>query len=363
MCSSAAPSTRSGRIPALLGEWPECVRQGDDAAAAEPVGQFVYDLPANYDRFRDKPIVPYYLQGVQPSEQYTPHTAELAKFFGSVDRLVARSRSSTSSATWAARLALDLLKTTDWLMGSDRPEKQIYDYPVMRRFMKNLVRGSEATTAFYGLVGDKTGRYEQAENAYRVKIRNGERQGAEKFLRELPEDEKAWTILSTQGFEAKHKRLHPMGNGRDHVGVINGLISQLNSNNLVQEDDIDKMDSVRSRRDAEPIALSAATRAKAIEELQEFSVAVARNAMVAIGAKGTKGLALLNTDVQVARLQAIAPELHAEYETRLGIKKVYDADEVRATWPDAKRRLLQDGEAAELNDLVPAGAAKRRKRR
>ena len=348
--------------PSLIGDWLTASATAFAPPGHNPLVSLAYDLPSNYDHFRGKPIVPYYLQGVQPSEQYTPHTAELAKFLGQATGW-SPMKIEYAIRNMGASLATDFLKSGDLVMGSDAPQKQIYDYPVFRRFMKNLARGSEATTAFYGLVGDKNGRFEQVENAYRVKIRNGERAGAEKFLRELPEDERAWTILSTQGFEAKHKRLHPMGNGRDHVSVINGLVAQLNSNNLVAEKDIDKMNSVRSHRDAEPIALSASTRAKAIEELQELSVAVARNAMVAIGAKGTKGLPLLNTDVQVERLKLISPELHEEYETRLGIKKVYDADEVRAAWPDVKGRLLKDGEAAELDDLVPFGANRRRRRR
>lgn len=347
--------------PSLATTWLEGAAQGLALPTENPLLKLIKDLPANYDSFRDKPIVPYYLQGVKPEEQYTPYTSELSKWLGQVTGW-SPMKIEYAVQNLGASQALDLLKTADAMMGKERPEKQVYDYPVLRRFVKNLERGAEASTAFYNLVGEKSGKYEQAENAYRVKIRNGERQGAEKYLRELPEDERAWTILSTQGFDASEKRLHPMMSARDHVGVISGMVSQLNSNNLIHEADVDKRDTTRSRRDAEPIALNPTIRAKAMEELQELSVAVARNGMVAIGAKGTKGLGIMDTGPALARLRMISPEVADEYEARLKSKKVYDDAYVRDHWPETKRRLLTDGEEAELSDIVPPTARKKRKR-
>ena len=351
----------SRQDPELAWQWLKAFGMGFVPPMNNPLVTTLYDAPANYDRFREGPIVPFPLQGVKPSEQYTHATPEFAKMVGQLTGW------SPMKIEYVVRnmggsLAHDFLKTGDLLMGEDTPEKQIYDWPIARRFVKNLARGSEATTAFYHLVGEKNGSYEQAENAYRFKIRSGDREGAEKFLREMDDDKKVWTVLSSLGFEAKVQRLHPMRNAREHVTLLNGIVSQLNNNNLVKDADLDRMDLTRSRRDAEPIKMDASKRALAIETLQELSMITARNAMIDVGAKGTKGLAIVDPATRVERLRMISPELHEEYELRLGIKKIYDAADNREKWPELKSRILRDGEAAELNDLVPAGANRRRRR-
>lgn len=347
--------------PALAGQWLEAAGKAFLPPTTNPLVSLTYDLPANYNRFQDRPIVPYYLQGVKPSEQYTAGTTELPKFIGSVTGW-SPLKVEYAISNLGGSSALNLLKASDLLMGKDTPEKQVYDWPIARRFVKNLVRGNQATTEFFNLVGDKNGSYEQAENAYKVKIRNGERAAAETFLRNLPEDERAWAVLQSQGFEAVEKRLHPMQNAKDKAAVISGVMSQLNFNNLIHDADVDKQNTTMSRRDAQPITLDKSTRSKLIEGFQELQMLAARNAMVTIGAKGTKGLDIKSEKPVLDRLKAIAPEAFKEYQDRLTAKKVYDFDVAAKAWPEVKTRLLRDGENADLSDLVPAGAKTRKKR-
>lgn len=349
------------RDPALFGQWLEAAGKAFLPPTTNPLVSLTYDLPANYNRFQDRPIVPYYLQGVKPSEQYTAGTSELPKFVGSVTGW-SPLKVEYAISNLGGSSALSLLKASDLLMGKDTPEKQVYDWPIARRFVKNLVRGNQATTEFFNLVGDKNGSYEQAENAYKVKIRNGERAGAETFLRNLPEDERAWAVLQSQGFEAVEKRLHPMQNAKDKASVISGVMSQLNFNNLIHDTDVDRQNTTMSRRDATPIPLDKSTRSKLIEGFQELQMLAARNAMVTIGAKGTKGLDVKSEKPVLDRLKAIAPEAVKEYQDRLAAKKVYDFDIAAKAWPEVKARLLRDGENADLTDLVPAGARTRKKR-
>jgi hypothetical protein len=240
--------------PSLWGDWLEGSAKGFLPPTNNPLVSLAYDLPANYNRFRDSPIVPYYLQGVKPSEQYTINTSELSKMIGQATGW-SPMKVEYAVSNMGGSSALNLLKASDLLMGSDRPESQVYNWPVARRFVKNLVRGNQATTEFYKLVGDKTGKYEQSENAYKVKIRNGERANAAEFLRALPEDERAWTVLQSFAFDSTVKRLHPMQNAKDRISVIGGMTSQLNFNNLIKDEDLERGNLVRSRRAAAPIAL------------------------------------------------------------------------------------------------------------
>lgn len=347
--------------PALFGQWLEAAGKAFMPPTTNPAVSLAYDLPANYNRFQDRPIVPYYLQGVKPSEQYTAGTSELPKFIGSVTGW-SPLKVEYAINNLGGSSALSLLKASDMLMGKDAPEKQVYDWPIARRFVKNLARGNQATTEFFNLVGDKNGSYEQAENAYKVKIRNGERAAAETFLRGLPEDERAWAVLQSQGFEAVEKRLHPMQNAKDKASVISGVMSQLNFNNLIHDADVDRQNTTLSRREAVPIPLDKSTRSKLIENFQELQMLAARNAMVTIGAKGTKGLDVKSEKPVLDRIKAISPEAFKEYQDRITAKKVYDFDVTAKAWPEVKARLLRDGENAELSDLVPAGARTRKKR-
>lgn len=347
--------------PSLWGDWLEGSAKGFVPPTNNPLVSLAYDLPANYNRFRESPIVPYYLQGVKPSEQYTIGTSELSKMIGQVTGW-SPMKVEYAVSNLGGSSALNLLKTSDLLMGSDKPESQIYNWPVARRFVKNLVRGNQATTEFYKLVGDKTGKYEQSENAYRNKVRNGERANAAEFLRTLPEDERAWTVLQSQGFEATEKRLHPMQNAKDRISVIGGMTSQLNFNNLIKDADVDRQNTTISRRDAVPISLDKSTRAKLIENFQELQFISARNAMIMVGAKGTAGLKIIDDKAPLERIKAISPEAHAEYQARVAGKKIYEPSVAFQAWPEVKSRLLRDGENADLADLVPAGAKRKRKR-
>jgi hypothetical protein len=347
--------------PTLWGDWLEGSAKGFLPPTNNPLISLVYDLPANYNRFRDGPIVPYRLQGFKPSEQYTIGTSELSKMIGQVTGW-SPMKIEYAVSNLGGSSALNLLKASDLLMGSDKPESQIYNWPVARRFVKNLVRGNQATTEFYKLVGEKTGKYEQFENAYRGKIDNGERANAAEFLRRMPEDERVWTVLQSQGFEAVEKRLHPMQNAKDRIAIIGGMANQLNFNNLIKEDDLERGNLVRSRRDAQPIALDKSTRAKLIENFQELQFISARNAMITVGAKGTAGLKIIDDSGPLDRIKVISPEVHAEYLARAETKKIYEPAATFQAWPEMKSRLVRDGETADLKDLLPAGVKPVRKK-
>lgn len=347
--------------PSLWGDWLEGSAKGFVPPTNNPLVSLAYDLPANYNRFRDSPIVPYYLQGVKPSEQYTIGTSELSKMIGQATGW-SPMKIEYAVSNLGGSSALNLLKASDLLMGSDKPESQVYNWPVARRFVKNLVRGNQATTEFYKLVGDKTGKYEQSENAYKIKIRNGERANAAEFLRALPEDERAWTVLQSFSFDPTVKRLHPMQNAKDRISVIGGMTSQLNFNNLIKDEDLERSNLVRSRRAAAPIALDKSTRAKLIENFQELQFISARNAMITVGAKGTAGLKIIDDSGPLERIKAISPEVHAEYLARAETKKIYDPAATFQAWPEMKSRLVRDGETADLKDLLPAGVKPVRKK-
>jgi hypothetical protein len=345
------------RDPTLITEWMMGTGEAMMFPHSNPMATIVYDMTANYDRFRDRPIIPYYMQGWNPAEQYSRFTSTFAKQFARGAEMAGVSISPMKMDFLIQQvgggMAKDVLLGWDAMMGTDRPEKQIYDYPIARRFVKNLDRGSQAVNAFYKLVGDKTGDYDKAKNSYQGKIANGERGDAQRLLNNMDADQKAWTILHTMGFGTEVKRMHPMENAKERVALFNGISRQILNNNVVKEEDLDRRDLTRTRRDAKPIDLTPRNRSNLQDELLELSVATTRNAMVAVGAKGTTGLKLMDTKPIEDRIRQISPAVWDELQTRLDKKKLPDPTTAAKNWPEMKRRLLTDGESADFKDLAP----------
>lgn len=349
--------------PTIAADWFDAAGSAFAPPTQNPFVSTFMDVTANYNRFREREIVPYYMQGWEKPEQYNAYTSmlarQMAKGASKIGIDLSPMKIDYTLQQLGGGLARDFLFGWDVAMGSEKPEKQIYDYPVLRRFVKNLERGSQANQAFYKLVGEKTGRLEQVENAYRGKINNGERAGAEEYLRNLNDDERAWVVLNTFGFSTAEKRMNPLYNARERVAIMNGMVRQLVNGNVVKEGDLDRTNLTISRRDAVPIAVDAKQRADLIEELLSMSVATTRNAMVSVGAKGTGGLGLMNVGAIEDRLAQYSPEVAEEFRARLAKKNLPPEDLAAEKWPEIKRRLLIDGENADLSDLV----SKKRKRR
>ncbi|TXN41411.1 hypothetical protein FV232_19790 [Methylobacterium sp. WL30] len=316
-----------------------------------------YGARANYDAFRDRPIVPPSLQALPPSEQYTRYTSEIAKGIGQVTGW------SPMKVDYAAKnlgggTAIDFLRNADSLIHwmQDKPggkAKTIWDLPLARELVQNLSVGAEATTRFYGLVGQKAGTLEQAATAYGQKIATGDRTGAESYLRGLPANERAYATLQKQGFDASDKLLHPLVLARAYNAVIAGVSRAIGDRNLIPEGDLDRSSLTLSRRDAKPIEVDGPTGEKLRNALDAYAMVTARNALIAFGADGMQGVPVKDPAEFLDRIKILSPDVARELRGRLAAKRLYDPAVVAERWPEAKARLLKDGENADLSDLLP----------
>lgn len=332
-------------------DWLKAAGESFAPPFSNPFVNTYMDLTANYNRFRDRPIVPFYMQGVEPEYQFTPFTSGLAKNVGKMTG-VSPMKLEYAFYNFGGGLARDVTFGWDMLMRKDAPEKQIYDYPVARRFIKNLERGSAAQKAFYDLVGMKSGELEKKQNAYKFLIQSGERDEAARYLAGMDADSRAWTVLTNGGFSASVKRNHPLMRAKEYTAIVNGMVRQLAVNNVIKDEELDRRNLTISRREAMPLTVDARQRAQAMDELLGLSTAVTRNSMVAVGAKGTKGLGLMDTGPILERIKIIAPEIHKELEYRLGKKNLPSEKDSFQRWPEFKRRLLTDGEDATFEDMI-----------
>lgn len=347
------------RDPAIAPEYLKMLATAFTPPVHNPILSLAYDLPANWNRFRERPIVPHSLRGVDKPDQFDAYTSEFAKFVGRVTGQSPKKIEYAINNTFGG-LGRDFQFFSDFMAGTQRPEKQIYDYPVVRRFYKNLPRGNQMTAAFYDLVGEGTGSLEAKAQAYALRITSGDRTAAAEVYRNMSDEEKVWTAINKFGFETNDKRMHPLYRAHDIVKIGNALSRAVTNGNVLKEEDLDRRNLTLSRRDATPIPLTPHQRAKLQEELLEYNMATTRNAMIAIRAPGTNNLERMDVDKVMHRMGLISPDFRKEFEARLSSKNHASEDYVFKNWPEVRRRILRDGEDADISDLSPKKPKRRR---
>ena len=347
------------RDPAIAPEYLKMLGTAFMPPVNNPAVALFYDLPANWNRFRERPIVPYYMRGVDKPDQFNAYTSEFAKLVGRATGQSPMKIEYAINNTFGG-LGRDFQFFSDWMTGTQRPEKQIYDYPVVRRFYKNLPRGNQMTAAFYDLVGEGTGSLEAKAQAYALRITAGDRTAAAEIYRNMSDEEKVWTAINKFGFDTNDKRMHPLYRAHDIVKIGNELSRAVTNGNVLKEEDLDRRNLTLSRRDATPIPLTPHQRAKLQEELLEYNMATTRNAMIAIRAPGTNNLERMDVDKVMHRMGLISPDFRKEFEARLSSKNHASEDYVFKNWPEVRRRILRDGEDADISDLSPKKPKRRR---
>ncbi len=343
--------------PTLFKKWGEALADAHSVPYTNPFIDVFYSARSNYDAFRDRAIVPPSLQALPASEQYTRYTSEIAKGIGQVTGWSPMKTDYVAKSLGGGQ-AIDWLRNSDALIHwwQDKPggkQKTIWDLPLAREMVQNLSVGSEATTRFYSLVGQKAGSLEQAATAYGQKVATGDRTGAETYLRGLPANERAYATLQKQGFDASDKLLHPLVLARAYNAVIAGVSRAIGDRNLIPEGDLDRSNLTLSRRDARPIEVSGPTGESLRNALDAYAMVTARNALIAFGADGMQGVPVKDPAEFLDRIKLLSPDVARELRGRLAAKRLYDPAVVAEKWPEAKARLLKDGENADLSDLLP----------
>ncbi|WP_375460019.1 LPD38 domain-containing protein [uncultured Enterovirga sp.] len=339
------------RDPTIASKWLKAVGEAHHLPYSNPIVDVFYNVRSNYDAFKEKPIVPTYLQGVEPSEQYDARTSEVAKHIGDATGWSPMKVQYVMRALGGG-IAQDFIQGSDALLRQKGPKTATWDLPLLRELSKNLAPGNEIAKSFWDQVRLRTGSLAQAADTYQNKIKAGERIGAAEYLQGLSEDRRAWAVLMTQGFPIEAKMMHPLYATQAHATIISGVTRQLVNNNLVRESDVERGKTILSRRDAKPILVDGSTREKVMSELDALTMAYARNALLVTKAPGLEGVPAVDPSVQLDRIKRLSPEVFAELEARTKTKRIHDLDTVRDRWPEVRARILRDGEKADLKDLL-----------
>ena len=155
-------------------------------------------------------------------------------------------------------------------------------------------------------------------------------------------EEKAYALLMEYQ-KLEDKRLHPVNRATALTSIISGMSTEIASQ-IGLADSTYKDDPVN-------FTMTPSKKREVINVLKEIAQREAWNTMVTMGHPTYKGRKLLDVEGSLRLLEATSPDAYDEYVRRVTKDKVYDFEGVAEAWPDARSRLIEDGEFAILTDL------------
>jgi hypothetical protein len=318
-----------------------------------------------YHKSSGDSAVPQHLKKLPPELQFTSYTSELGRLIGAslnwspaeVDRFVTNTLATKGRDILA--LSDQVLPYLNRKVGGvlpgvskiPRADKSLEDWWIMSRFTRIAARSSLSGQEFWKQMSDDGGAYTRAASGYKYYVDQGkfnpaQNREARDFINGLSDDEKAYALLE-DNFKEGEEDLHPLNRAKQVLSVSSGIRKDMVLGRLV------KQETTKPGRTPEQIVLSPSVQKSVNEILEDYSMREARNALVVIGHPGWENKNLMPTQGLVDELKAAAPDVAKELEVRLskGKKKVYAFEAVKDLWPQAKERLLKDGEDAKLYDL------------
>lgn len=296
-----------------------------------------FELAANRDS-NGNPIVPEHLRqgdsAVIAELQYNAYNTEFSKRMGralnmspaQIDYAVAGAFGSWGrSALGLSEVALKDKFDIDSMKAAGPT-----DAFVLRRFVRDVTRGSASATEFWDQVSATDGKMISANGTFRKFVDQGDagREKAKAFLME--EDPAARSFaLAKALFKGKEEQLHPMIRAQAVVKELGELRRDLSDG------------PVRAPGDR-VVALSPGQAKEAGQMLAYMSMAEMRNALLESGVKGWAQKAPISTEDLRARLQTAFPEVAEVLEWRSN--KILDEETARRRWQD--RREYLESEAA-----------------
>ena len=313
---------------------------------APPAIQSLVEVAANYDFFTGTEIVPTYMKALDPQLQYDNYTSSIAKWVGSATGLSPLVVDHVLSGMGAS--AYRDISTMINAADPTRPAPDETDMPIIRRFVRDVRRGSASAQDFWAQASNTNGKMAQGAATYKKFMEMGNEPAANRFLSTLDADRRAYAVLMTD-FKPEEKRLNPFYRARQVTSIVSGMRTE-NGSALGLGDT--SREPVVGEGPLTLPPMSRGVRAQVDDILSEIARREVRNTMIATEQPGWKGKDILPLEPTLDLLLAVSPDTYDEYNRRRVKAKVYDAQAVFDYWPEVRDRLVQDGPDAILSDAV-----------
>lgn len=307
---------------------------------APPLIKTIVETTLNKDSFTGNEIVPSYMQALTPELQFNNYTSTLAKQLGSALNMSPMKIDHVMSSLGASayRDIMSMYNTTD----PNRGNMDATDAPILRRFIRDVRRGSTSSQDFWGLASTLNGTLRSAEVTYKAFLEAGNERAANDFLNTLDEDAKAYAILTTD-FKADAKRLNPFYRARQLTTIVSAMRREM----------VTPLGLTDTTTKTSPeLKLTAKEKTSLDDALSEYARREMRNTLVAMQAPGWAGKKMVDTKTTLNLIGAIDPRVRDELQRRIDKAKVYDFKMIVQYWPEVKNRLLRDHENSFLDDIL-----------
>lgn len=306
-----------------------------------PAIQAIVEQSANYNFFAGSEIVPDYMRALEPELQYNHRTTEFAKTMGKVMGW-SPMRIDHAMSAFGASAYRDLTQMYN-MTDPNRPSSDRTDWPITRRFVRDARQGAVSSQDFWKFASTVNGSLRRAEVTYKNYVESGKDTAAERYLDELPADERAYAILNTH-FKADYKRLNPTYRARQMTTIISAMRRELYSDLGVENSG--------PGGETDPLMLSAREKHGVDQLLSEYARREVRNSLIYMKAPGWTGKKPLPTEPTIELMRATQPIVAEEFERRIKKAKIYDAQTVQEYWPEVRDRLVTDRDSAFLKDIL-----------
>lgn len=338
-------ATGDPRVAGFAGEGVREVMAPPNVLSSIPIIKTFAELALNRSFFTGRDIVPERLQRLTPSEQYTERTSQLARTVGgalNVSPVKIDYAIGSAFGLWGRDL-LAASNATD----PNAPGAALEDQVFFRRFIKNASSSSETLKRFWDMAAAQNGKFAQAKNTYEDMLGRFRDGDAARFLGKLATPERAYVTLNSAAdengklkFSADEKRLHPLTRAAEAVRALNGYVQELQGN------------AQKDIATGQQVAIDPQKRRQLIDAIRVLSAMEQRNALTIMKEKGYEDRKVISTADQLATIRAIDARVADEIAARYAMQKIAPTAAIARAWPEAQRRLLQDGSQADLRDLA-----------
>lgn len=311
----------------------------------------VTGIKVGFDGGANFPIVPDRLKSLPPDQQFTSTSSWFAKKLGDtfgVSPMVADHVMNGLGGTSIRDANYGLTAAF-----GDNPNITAKD-AMNRTFFGALYRdapgGGQFRSDLMQLMSRDNGKYSVAAAGYKNAKEIGDPEEADRIYSNSNETGKTlMTMRAGDKFKPAERQLHPLERTYS-IGTIIGKVATDLSN---QELEILNGARRKTKKGEERNIIEIdPTASRAISNtLQSLMAEETRNGLVVAGEPGYQNYDLIDTKLRYEAIRKLSPEVADELAARMKAAHILPIETVKKSWPEVKRRLLQDKSAARITDL------------
>jgi len=313
--------------------------------------EYVSGMKIGFDGGPSFPIVPQTLRSLPPDMQYQATTSWFAKQLG--DKM---GWSPMVSDHVMNGLGGTTIRDANYALTAafgDNPN--ITNKDAMNRvFFGALYRdapgGGQFRSDLMKLMATDNGKYSQAARGYQRALEIGDSEEADRIYANGNETAKTlMTLRGSEKFKPADRQLHPL----ERTYAIGQIIGKVATDMSNQE--LELLGGARRRtkkgQERNIIEIDPAAARSISNTLQSLMAEETRNGLKLAGEDGYQTYDLIDTKARYEAIRKLSPEVADELQARIKAAHILPPEQVQRRWPEVKRRLLQDKNAARIGDL------------